>query len=326
MNYQTSQSSSCPATPPDSTTGISVSVVIPAYNMAPWLPETLDSILAQTRQPLEILVIDDGSTDNTAEVLAPYLTDDKVKHIQKPRGGLQNTRNYGMKIASGETVMLVDADDLLAENALSSLASKLEELGEDYCLVHGNMECFDDETRESLGIRLYSEVTKSRRRIFSDRRNLLLASLVRRDALLKVGGFDETAKQHKELLGKGNEMQLVMKLAKTGKKFASIDSVVYQYRIRAGSGARTRTKTKTIAETEVRKNDLIKLLKGESLWVKMSAWGSQYLFAGVDIRNYDIRQSRKYLMLSFLCWPFNPDPLRLLIANLRGRWPERSGG
>lgn len=323
MTSPTLQPSTSPLLESGPSRDFTVSVVIPAYNMAPWLPQTLDSILGQGYEPLEVLVVDDGSTDNTPEVLAPYLESGNVKHLCKPRGGLQNTRNFGIRAATGDAVMLVDADDILASQAIFTLAHKLQSLGEDYCLVHGDMECFDDVTGESLGIRKYGEVTKSRRRIFSDRRNLLLASLVRRTVLLEVDGFDETAKAYEELLGKGNEMQLVMKLAKTGKKFASVGQVVYRYRIRAGSGARTRTKTKTIAETEVRRKDLARLLQGENLWIKMSAWGSQYLFSGVDIRHYDISRCRHYLMLSFLCWPLNLDPIRLLVANLRGRWPEK---
>lgn len=87
-----------------------VSIVIPAYNAAQTLAQTLDSVLAQTYSNIEVIVVNDGSTDKTAEVLRAYA--DKVRGIDQPNGGLPNARNKGCRAARGEFIALMDADDL----------------------------------------------------------------------------------------------------------------------------------------------------------------------------------------------------------------------
>ena len=86
-----------------------VSVIIPAYNCAAYLAEAIESVLAQTYRDFEIVVVDDGSTDNTPEVVAPYLS--RINYIRQPNKGLPGARNTGIKASAGEFVALLDADD-----------------------------------------------------------------------------------------------------------------------------------------------------------------------------------------------------------------------
>ncbi len=85
-------------------------MVIPAYNGAATLAASVDAVLAQTYSNIETLVVDDGSTDDTAAVLARY--GDRVRTIKKPNGGLASARNVGTRAARGELVAMVDADDI----------------------------------------------------------------------------------------------------------------------------------------------------------------------------------------------------------------------
>jgi glycosyltransferase involved in cell wall biosynthesis len=87
-----------------------VSIVIPAYNNAKFLPEAIESVLDQTYKDYEIIVVDDGSTDNTKEVLAPYF--DKIKYIQQQNQGAGNARNTGIRHSQGEYIAFLDADDV----------------------------------------------------------------------------------------------------------------------------------------------------------------------------------------------------------------------
>lgn len=87
-----------------------VSVVIPSYNAGRTLAQTLDSVLAQTYSNIEVIVVNDGSTDETAEVLRAYAG--KVRGIDQPNGGLPNARNTGGRAARGEFIAMMDADDL----------------------------------------------------------------------------------------------------------------------------------------------------------------------------------------------------------------------
>jgi len=86
-----------------------VSAVIPTYNRAKDIVIAVECVLAQTYKLIEILVVDDGSTDTTEEVLRPYL--DRIKYLKKPNGGVSSARNWGMERAAGEVVALLDSDD-----------------------------------------------------------------------------------------------------------------------------------------------------------------------------------------------------------------------
>lgn len=91
-----------------------ISVIVPVYNTAAWLPRCLDSICAQSYTNLEILCIDDGSTDNSAEILEAYAAkDSRIKVITQQNGGLSAARNTALEYATGEWVAGVDSDDYL---------------------------------------------------------------------------------------------------------------------------------------------------------------------------------------------------------------------
>lgn len=90
-----------------------VSVVIPTYNRAYCLPETISSVLSQTYQNIEIVVVDDGSTDRTSELFAErYANVDRIKYIQQPNRGVSAARNTALKQANGEFVAFCDSDDI----------------------------------------------------------------------------------------------------------------------------------------------------------------------------------------------------------------------
>ncbi|MEM0518343.1 glycosyltransferase family 2 protein [Aequorivita flava] len=99
-----------------------VSIIIPTYNRAHLIGETLDSVLAQTYQNWECIVIDDGSTDDTAEVMATYCgKDSRFQYHQRPADRLSGgnaARNYGFELSRGEFVNWFDSDDLMTENHL----------------------------------------------------------------------------------------------------------------------------------------------------------------------------------------------------------------
>lgn len=108
-----------------------LSVIVPVYNTAPWLGRCLDSICAQTYRNLEILCVNDGSTDNSAEILAEYAArDSRIKVITQENAGLSAARNTALEYATGEWVTGVDSDDYLEpciyERAMQSVAAGVD--------------------------------------------------------------------------------------------------------------------------------------------------------------------------------------------------------
>jgi glycosyltransferase involved in cell wall biosynthesis len=103
----------------------SISLVIPTYNRADLILETIISALKQKEAFTEIIVVDDGSTDNTAEVLAPY--SDRIRVIYTTNGGVQSARNKGVAAAATEYVTFCDSDDLLEPEFVATVASWLKQ-------------------------------------------------------------------------------------------------------------------------------------------------------------------------------------------------------
>lgn len=111
-----------------------ISVIIPVYNTANYLDMCLDSVIAQTFVDLEILCINDGSTDNSASILEAYSKYDKrIKVITQENKGLSGARNTGLDIAKGEYIAFVDSDDRISPFMLQHLYSTLTKSGSDFC-------------------------------------------------------------------------------------------------------------------------------------------------------------------------------------------------
>lgn len=104
---------------------IKVSVIVPIYNVEEYLEECLDSLLIQTLKEIEIIMVNDGSTDNSASIAQKYITkSSKFRLIERVNGGLSAARNSGLTQAKGEYIYFLDSDDYLVPNALEVLYNK----------------------------------------------------------------------------------------------------------------------------------------------------------------------------------------------------------
>src|SRR5579864_4035829 len=120
-----------------------ISVVIPAHNCGRFVAEAIDSVLAQTRPPEEIIVVDDGSTDDTRERVAPYV--DRVRYIHQRNGGVASARNAGIRAARGSHIAFLDGDDRWLPHKLEKqLQALAANPGAQW--VHADMLFWDDET------------------------------------------------------------------------------------------------------------------------------------------------------------------------------------
>jgi glycosyltransferase involved in cell wall biosynthesis len=103
-----------------------VSIVIPLYNADKFLEETIDSVLAQTISNYEVFIIDDGSTDKSADKVKTYLSDNRFSYFYQKNSGVSIARNVGLNKATGEYILFLDADDVLTTNFIEARIAALE--------------------------------------------------------------------------------------------------------------------------------------------------------------------------------------------------------
>ena len=108
-----------------------ISVIIPVYNVEPYLQKCLDSVIGQTYRDLEIVIVDDGSTDGSGDICDEYRSDDRVKVFHTENRGLSAARNLGLDNASGDWIGFVDSDDWIEPDMYEALIKKAEETGAD---------------------------------------------------------------------------------------------------------------------------------------------------------------------------------------------------
>lgn len=173
-----------------------VSVVIPAYNAGATLGAAIDSVLAQSYDDVEVVVVDDGSTDTTADVLRGY--GERVRWISQPNAGLAGARNAGLAMARGDYIALFDADDLCHPDRLAVEVAVLDALPH-VILVSGAFEAFDaNGPIPDFGIeRYYSAIASTHgglAALYGETRSIdcpRAASASWRRAIVRVGRVDE---------------------------------------------------------------------------------------------------------------------------------------
>lgn len=127
-----------------------ISVIIPVYNVAEYLPECLDSILSQDHLNLEVILIDDGSKDHSGSLCDAYAAaDNRVKVIHQQNAGAAAAKNAGLRVATGEFLSFVDSDDYLEPNVYGYMIAALKETGAD--AIHCNFrEVYRDRREDSV--------------------------------------------------------------------------------------------------------------------------------------------------------------------------------
>ena len=189
-----------------------VSVVIPAYNAAEWISEAIQSALDQTYPPLEVIVVDDGSRDDTWLIASRFAP--RARVLRKRNGGPAAARNLGIASATGEWIALLDADDRWAARKLEKQVA-LAAPG--VALVHTALE------NEADGPELPETITFD---VLWEANCIANSSvLIRRDAVLALGGFDEDLK-----LKSVEDYHLWLRLASTGARIVSCNEPLAFYR------------------------------------------------------------------------------------------------
>lgn len=202
-----------------------VSVVIPSYNSAKFIAATLESVFSQTHRNLEILVVDDGSIDNTIDVLQAFR--ERILIIQKPNGGPASARNLGIRQAKGEYVAFLDADDLWVNNKIERQLAAISaepKIG----MVYSRRKFLQDE-------KVISEIPKKPclsgmifRELFNGNFITTSTVLARKACFDRLGVFDE----RKDFIAV-EDYDMWLRIAKEY-ALACIDEELVYYRVHAG--------------------------------------------------------------------------------------------
>lgn len=128
---------------------VKVSVIIPVYNAEKYLAQCLDSVLSQSLSDMEVICVDDGSSDGSAKIIAGYAAaDGRIKKLEQENSGAGSARNAGLAAAEGEYVLFLDADDWFEPDYMESAYQRASETGADICISRGVM--FDDASGAEL--------------------------------------------------------------------------------------------------------------------------------------------------------------------------------
>lgn len=203
-----------------------VSIIIPAYNVAAFIGETLASVFAQTFRDYEVIVVNDGSPDTPQmeTVLAPYL--DRIRYVKQENRGLSGARNTGIREARGEFVALLDSDDAWQPNYLEV---QVEIMRRDRTIdvLYSDAFIFGEGVRPGSK---FSDVSPSEGEVSFEslvrqKCNVMVSATVRRSVLIKNGLFDET-------LRSSEDFDMWLRIAKSGGRIAYHEQPLVRYRRR----------------------------------------------------------------------------------------------
>lgn len=281
-----------------------VSVVIPAYNVAAYIGEALDSIFAQTFTGYEVIVVNDGSPDTPEleRVLEPYR--ERLVYIRQENRGVSGARNTGMKVARGEFYAQLDPDDVWEPNYLAVQLQTLRETGAD--LVYPNAIFFGD--GPEVG-RLFLDLCPSEGAVTPEKLlrfecTVMTSVTARREVLLRAGMYDESIKT-------SEDFDLWLRVALQGSRIVYHRQPLVRYRQRAESlssdprrmlrnallvlakaertGSLTGSETEALDEGRRQLNARIRLCEGKEAFVSGDVPGA---IAGLSDAN-EVMQSRR---------------------------------
>jgi len=212
------------------------SVVIPCYKVANYIGDCLESVLAQTFKSFEIICVDDGSPDNTSEIISQY-SDDRIRVIHQMNRGLSGARNTGISVSRGIFIALLDADDLWLPTKLEEHFKHLQSdphIGISYCASE-----FIDEDGKSMGIGQQPKLTDiTPKEIFC--RNPIgngSAAVIRKSLLNSVSRVRQIGKLTRfeyfdENMRQSEDVEFWLRVALVTKyKFEGIDTALTKYRV-----------------------------------------------------------------------------------------------
>lgn len=269
-----------------------VSIIVPCYKQAHFLEESLQSVINQTYNNWECIIVNDGSPDNTQEVAGQWCDkDDRFKYIYQKNSGLSSARNTGIKESNGEFILPLDADDILHMELLAKLVPALEE--DDKLGVVSCYSSFFEGNISNIIHRTKPVGTTYHALLFE---NIMIAtSMYRKKSWQRVGGYDEQMKNGFE------DWEFWIAITKGGLEFKFIEEYLFYYR-----KSKKSMLTDTLEHHRIFNLEYV-FKKHKELYVKHFDNSMEYMFFLVKMyRNSElkIKSTSEYKIARFIGKPF----------------------
>lgn len=233
-----------------------VSIVLPVYNGEKYLREAVDSILEQTYRNFELIVINDGSTDSTLDILLEYQKKDaRVVIISRTNRGLVDSLNEGIKIARGKYIARMDADDVAHPTRIEKQVNFMEEHDDVYILGTNYSLVYEEGTTEE--VRKAAQGTHKRSTASIDREDWFLSTnetmkFIHPTIMIRKSLFDDIGLYRYYKL---EDLELYFRTGSNGYRIDKLEEVLLDYRVRASSKSRTDARaeqTKELMEVKMK--------------------------------------------------------------------------
>jgi len=215
-----------------------VSVIIPTYNCGPYILDCVNSVLKQTFQDYEIIIIDDGSRDNTKELLEPFLKNGRIYYFYQENKGLPGARNAGIRLAKGKYILDLDADDELVADAIQKLVESAK--------VHNAQWVISDMCRIENNItEIQKAILPSQDPImdFMTHKTNFSSHFYTKECLQDIDMYDESQKCYED-------WELYVRLFEARASYSYVAEPLYIYKIRKNSLTKQSTLKRNFFYTE----------------------------------------------------------------------------
>lgn len=287
-----------------------VSVIIPVFNGADCVREAIQSALQQTGCQKEIVVVNDGSTDDTAEVLQSFGTDIVVVHQENQ--GLPKTRNRGVQAAKGEWIAFLDHDDIWLPDKLSRQLQQAEQSGAD--IIYTNARNFGesqrvDELRQEPAAMLSGDLFLP---LLQDNFLVVSSVMLSRRAFTSVGGFTEDALMVED-------WDLWLRLAAAGFHFSAVPEALTLYRWRGNSLSKNHDRVRYFRERALERAFQTERGRMVPWLIRQQARASVQRCSAWFLASTSPSRAMRWYAHSLCYWPFDATSWKGLVKGCLGR-------
>ena len=273
-----------------------ISIVVTAYNYGKYLKQAIDSVLSQTYTDIEIILIDDGSTDDTEIIAREYLRYSFFRYFRQSNKGQPKAKNQGISHARGDFIAFLDADDFWESNKLKKQNALFAD--SDVGVVYSRRNWVDSDGLEISGNERVLRRGKIIDHIFIDNFVCFSSSVIRKSYLEQIGYFDES-------LPMGIDYDLWIRLASVC-KFDFVDEPLVNYRTGHSNLSKNTTKRYECAQQIMRKNlsnpQIVALM---SWYVPGLAWSDTWSNYGYYLAiNGNKKEGMVYVLKAIFKFPF----------------------